>query len=85
MRSQVKVLEGLFSNDSIFPQIEITEMVSQSKKPQDVRKVILVGNPNVGKSVLFNALTGAYTVVSNYPGTSVAVSRGHCEISDLQL
>jgi ferrous iron transport protein B len=44
------------------------------------RKVILVGNPNVGKSVLFNALTGAYTVVSNYPGTSVAVSRGHCNI-----
>lgn len=43
-------------------------------------KVILVGNPNVGKSVLFNALTGAYTVVSNYPGTSVAVARGHCEI-----
>ena len=56
-------------------------MVSQSKMPADDRKVILVGNPNVGKSVLFNALTGAYTVVSNYPGTSVAVSRGHCEIS----
>jgi len=44
------------------------------------RKIVLVGNPNVGKSVLFNALTGAYTVVSNYPGTSVEVSRGHCEI-----
>ncbi|BCR05513.1 ferrous iron transport protein B [Desulfuromonas versatilis] len=46
-----------------------------------VRKIILVGNPNVGKSVLFNALTGAYTTVSNYPGTSVEVSRGHCEIA----
>ncbi|AMV72580.1 ferrous iron transport protein B [Desulfuromonas sp. DDH964] len=43
-------------------------------------KIVLVGNPNVGKSVLFNALTGAYTTVSNYPGTSVEVSRGHCEI-----
>jgi ferrous iron transport protein B len=43
-------------------------------------KLILVGNPNVGKSVLFNALTGAYTTVSNYPGTSVEVSRGICEI-----
>ena len=41
-------------------------------------KIVLVGNPNVGKSVLFNALTGAYTTVSNYPGTSVEVSRGHC-------
>ncbi len=53
------------------------------------RKVALVGNPNVGKSVLFNALTGAYVTVSNYPGTSVEVSRGNtvidgipCEIID---
>ncbi len=45
-------------------------------------KVVLVGNPNVGKSVVFNALTGAYTTVSNYPGTSVEVSRGHCSIAD---
>ena len=56
-------------------------MASQNKAPKGDRKVILVGNPNVGKSVLFNALTGAYTVVSNYPGTSVAVARGHCEIN----
>lgn len=40
------------------------------------RKVVLVGNPNVGKSVLFNALTGVYVTVSNYPGTSVEVARG---------
>ena len=44
------------------------------------RKVALVGNPNVGKSVLFNALTGAYVTVSNYPGTSVEVSRGNAVI-----
>jgi ferrous iron transport protein B len=42
--------------------------------------VVLVGNPNVGKSVLFNALTGAYVTVSNYPGTSVEVSRGSATI-----
>ena len=45
-------------------------------------KVVLVGNPNVGKSVVFNALTGAYTTVSNYPGTSVEVSRGFCTIAN---
>ncbi len=47
-----------------------------------IKKIALVGNPNVGKSVLFNALTGAYVTVSNYPGTSVEVSRGHAVIND---
>ena len=46
------------------------------KSGNDLKRVALVGNPNVGKSVLFNALTGAYVTVSNYPGTSVEVSRG---------
>jgi ferrous iron transport protein B len=55
-------------------------MAGQSEVSTVDRKIVLVGNPNVGKSVLFNALTGAYTVVSNYPGTSVEVSRGSCEI-----
>jgi len=41
-----------------------------------VAKVVLVGNPNVGKSVVFGALTGRYVNVSNYPGTTVEVTRG---------
>jgi ferrous iron transport protein B len=40
------------------------------------RKVVLVGNPNVGKSVIFRLLTGNYVMVSNFPGTTVEVSRG---------
>lgn len=37
--------------------------------------LLLVGHPNVGKSVLFHRLTGAYVNVSNYPGTTVEVTR----------
>ena len=44
--------------------------------------VVLAGMPNVGKSLLFNALTGAYASVSNYPGTTVEVMRGVARIGD---
>lgn len=47
------------------------------------KKIAIVGSPNVGKSLLFNALTGSYATVSNYPGTSVEVCRGIAEISDI--
>ncbi len=53
------------------------------------RRIVLVGAPNVGKSVIFNNLTGKYVNVSNYPGTTVEVARGYarlggvpCEIVD---
>jgi ferrous iron transport protein B len=39
-------------------------------------KIALVGNPNVGKSVIFNYLSGLYVDVSNYPGTTVEFSKG---------
>lgn len=42
----------------------------------EVKRIILVGQPNVGKSVIFNALTGSYVNVSNYPGTTVEVAKG---------
>jgi ferrous iron transport protein B len=38
--------------------------------------IALVGHPNVGKSVIFQRLTGQYVAVSNYPGTTVEVARG---------
>ncbi len=40
------------------------------------RRLILVGQPNVGKSKIFSLLTGQYVVVSNYPGTTVEVRSG---------
>ncbi|MDD4878986.1 MAG: FeoB small GTPase domain-containing protein [Candidatus Omnitrophica bacterium] len=45
-----------------------------------MRKIAIVGSPNVGKSVIFNNLTGTYADVSNYPGTTVEVYRGKCKI-----
>ena len=39
-------------------------------------KIVLVGNPNVGKSLVFNALSGLYVDVSNFPGTTVEVECG---------
>lgn len=44
------------------------------------QKVILVGSPNVGKSVIFGLLTGRYAAVSNYPGTTVEVLRGEAKL-----
>ena len=41
---------------------------------KDVGRIILLGNPNVGKSAVFGALTGKYATVSNYPGTTVEVT-----------
>ena len=48
-------------------------------------KVILVGNPNVGKSVIFNYLTGKYVTVSNYPGTTVEVTTGTLSVHGKKL
>jgi ferrous iron transport protein B len=45
-------------------------------------RIILIGNPNVGKSVIFGLLTGQYVTVSNYPGTTVEVSYGNISIGD---
>jgi len=49
------------------------------------RKVALFGSPNVGKSLIFNHLTGSYAVVSNYPGTTVEVMRGKARVGDVLL
>jgi ferrous iron transport protein B len=41
-----------------------------------IKKILLMGNPNVGKSVLFSRLTGVRVIASNYPGTTVEFCRG---------
>jgi ferrous iron transport protein B len=53
--------------------------VNKAKRHELSSKIALVGNPNVGKSLIFNNLTGAYVTVSNYPGTTVDISEGTFE------
>jgi ferrous iron transport protein B len=47
--------------------------------------LVLVGNPNVGKSVLFSKLTGKFVVISNYPGTTVEIARGGAFLGDREF
>ena len=44
---------------------------------ENVKRVVFVGNPNVGKSSMFNALLGARTRTMNAPGTTVSITCGH--------
>ncbi|MAH32796.1 ferrous iron transport protein B [archaeon] len=46
---------------------------SLNENIEGLKKIVLVGNPNVGKSALFNRLSKAYVTVSNYPGTTVTI------------
>ncbi|MFC1932042.1 FeoB small GTPase domain-containing protein [Chloroflexota bacterium] len=45
-------------------------------------KILLMGNPNVGKSVIFSRLTGVQVTASNYPGTTVGYTRGLMKLGE---
>lgn len=47
------------------------------------KTVLLLGQPNVGKSVIFCALTGHYMMISNYAGTTVEFTKGKMNINEL--
>jgi ferrous iron transport protein B len=54
---------------------------SERYRDSHLQKVLLIGNPNVGKSALFGLLTGKYVTVSNYPGTTVEVTYGNAVLN----
>ncbi len=57
-------------NDVLVEELVVNKTAGRTKK------VVLAGNPNVGKSLFFNHLSGTYVDVSNFPGTTVSVSEG---------
>ncbi len=47
--------------------------------------VALVGNPNSGKTSIFNMLTGTHQHVANYPGTTVEKKQGLCKFEEYEI
>ncbi|MCS7231461.1 MAG: ferrous iron transporter B [Elusimicrobiota bacterium] len=47
-----------------------------------MKRILLFGNPNVGKSVLFSRLTGVDVIISNYPGTTVEFTKGYLKFEN---
>ena len=53
---------------------------SNNSKESEIKKILLIGNPNVGKSVVFSRLTGVRVIASNYPGTTVGYTKGFTQL-----
>jgi ferrous iron transport protein B len=47
-----------------------------------MKRILLMGNPNVGKSVIFSRLTGVNVIASNYPGTTVEFTKGYMRLGN---
>jgi len=47
-----------------------------------IKRILLMGNPNVGKSVVFSRLTGIHVIASNYPGTTVGYTQGFMKVGE---
>lgn len=84
----MEIISKLFKKAKLRPCYDLANnkdkpCYKKEEKPGGhLRKIAIVGSPNVGKSVMFNRLTGTYVTVSNYPGTTVEVSRGKSKIGE---
>lgn len=73
------------SGNRVTETLHVSRTQHESQSPHTTARLAIVGSPNVGKSVLFGALTGAYVIVSNYPGTTVEVSRGKLHLGEYEV
>ncbi len=62
------------------PPLALAETPSERRAPARTRRVAILGNPNAGKSTLFNQLTGLRQKVGNYPGVTVEKKIGVAEL-----
>jgi len=53
---------------------------SRPNQKNSLKRILLMGNPNVGKSVVFSRLTGVHAITSNYPGTTVGYTQGFMKL-----
>src|SRR5436305_8241238 len=62
----------------------MSQLASRTRTPDSLTaepRLLLIGNPNVGKSLIFGYLTNRYVTVSNYPGTTVEITTAKATIA----
>ncbi len=60
----------------------VRDMSCPDELDHTVIRIALAGNPNVGKSVIFNQLTGLSQVIGNWPGKTVEKAEGRAHFGD---